>query len=168
MRIHWLLPVAVALTPTLIRADDLPKPKPGLWEITGTSDRDNGQSHVMKMCTDNKTQALFSHFGDQMGKDKCSKRDVQNQGTQVVTDTVCNIAQSQVTSHAVMTFDNPTSFSIKVQSRYEPALFGRTESNSTQTGKWVGACPADMKPGDVLSPNGVRINLNAVLESKPQ
>lgn len=48
------------------------------------------------------------------------------------------------------------------------ALFGKTESNSTQTGKWVGACPADMKPGDVLSPNGVKINLHAVLESKPR
>ena len=108
MRIPWLLLAAVALTPTLTRADDLPKRKPGLWEITGTSDRDNGQSHVMKMCTDEKTQALFSHFGDQMGKNRCSKRDVQNQGTQVITDTVCNIAQSQVTSHAVMTFDDPT------------------------------------------------------------
>lgn len=32
----------------------------------------------MKMCTDSKTQALFSHFGAQMGKNKCSKRDVQN------------------------------------------------------------------------------------------
>jgi hypothetical protein len=53
-------------------------------------------------------------------------------------------------------------------SHFDPALFGKTESNSTQTGKWLGACPADMKPGDMLSPNGVKINLNAVLESKPQ
>jgi len=31
---------------------------------------------------------MFAHFGDQMGKNKCSKRDVQNQGSQVITDTV--------------------------------------------------------------------------------
>ena len=168
MRIHWLMVTAVALTPTLTQADDLPARKPGLWEITGTSDRNEGASHTMKMCTDDKTQQFLSHFGDQMGKNRCSKRDVQNQGTQVITDTVCNVAQSQVTSHTVMTFDSTTSFTIQNHSHYEPALFGKTESNSTQTGKWVGACPADMKPGDVLSPNGVKINLNAVLESKPQ
>ena len=168
MRIHWLIVTAVALTPALTQADDLPKRKPGLWEIVGTSDRDNSQSHTVKMCTDDKTQEVFAHFGDQMGKNRCSKRDVQNQGTQVITDTVCNIAQSQVTSHTVMTFDSATSFTIQIHSHYDPALFGRTESNSTQTGKWVSACPADMKPGDMLSPNGVRIYLNAVLESKPQ
>ena len=89
-------------------------------------------------------------------------------GNLVLSDTVCNIAKSQVTSHAVMNFDSATSFSIQVHSHYEPALFGRTDSNSTHTGKWVGACPADLKPGDVLSPNGVKINMNAVLESKSQ
>jgi hypothetical protein len=93
---------------------------------------------------------------------------VQNQGSQVITDTVCNIAQSQVTSHTVMTFESPTSFTIEIHSHFDPALFGKTESNSTQTGKWLGACPADMKPGDMLSPNGVKINLNSMLESKSQ
>ena len=168
MRTQWLLVATLALTPTLTQADDLPKRKPGLWEITTTSDRPNSQPMTAKMCTDDKTQQLFAHFGDQAAKTKCSKRDVQNQGTTVITDTVCNIAKSQVTSHAVMNFDSATSFSIQVHSHYEPALFGRTDSNSTHTGKWVGACPADLKPGDVLSPNGVKINMNAVLESKAQ
>ena len=168
MRIYWLLVAAVTLTPTLTQADDMPKRKPGLWEITTTSDRANSRPMTAKMCTDDKTQTLFAHFGDQVGKTRCSKRDVQNQGTQVITDTVCNIAKSQVTSHTVMNFDSITSFSIQVHSHYEPALFGSTDSNSTHTGKWVGACPADMKPGEVLSPNGVKINMNAVLESKAQ
>src|SRR5579859_5751294 len=168
MRTQWILIAALVTSVTCVQAQDAPKRKPGLWEIVSSSDRSGSQPRTVKMCTDAKTADLFSQLGDRASQKACSKRDVQNQGSQIVTDTVCTIAQSQVTSHTVMTFDNPTSFTIKVHSRYEPALFGRTESNSTQTGKWVGACPADMKPGEVLSPNGVRINLNAVLESKPQ
>lgn len=168
MRIYWLTITAVALLPTLTHADDLPKRKPGLWEIVGTSDHREGAPQTTRMCTDDKTQDLLSRLSDQVGKNKCSKRDVQNQGTQVVTDSVCTIAQSQVTSHTVMTFDSTTSFTIQMHSHFEPALFGKTESNSTQSGKWVGACPADMKPGEMVSPNGARINLNTVLESKPQ
>ena len=48
----------------------------------------------------------------------------------------------------------------------EPALFGKTETSSTQVGKWVGACPADMKAGDVVTANGMKFNLHAMLESK--
>ena len=169
MRIYWLTTItAVALLPTLTHADGLPKRKPGLWEIVGTSDRHEGAPQTTRMCTDDKTQDLLSRLSDQVGKNKCSKRDVQNQGTQVVTDSVCTIAQSQVTSHTVMNFDSTTSFTIQMHSHFEPALFGKTESNSTQSGKWVGPCPADLKPGEMVSPNGVRINLNTVLESKPQ
>ena len=168
MRIHCLTLTAVALLPTLSNADDLPKRKSGLWEIVGTSDRHEGAPQTIRMCTDDKTQDLLSRLSDQVGKNKCSKRDVQNQGTQVITDSVCTIAQSQVTSHTVMNFDSTTSFTIQMHSHFEPALLGKTESNSTQSGKWVGACPADMKPGEMVSPNGVRINLNTVLESKPQ
>jgi len=165
MRTHWLL-VAAALVSTLTRADDLPKHKPGLWEIVGTSEHANGRPQTVKMCTDDKTQQMFAHIGEQMGKNKCSKRAARSQGNQVITDTVCNIAQSQVTSHTIMTFESPTSFTIEIHSRFEPALFGQTESNSTHIGKWLGACPADLKPGEMLSPNGVKINLSAVLESK--
>ena len=168
MRIYCLTLTAVALLPTLSNADDLPKRKSGLWEIVGTSDRHEGAPQTIRMCTDDKTQDLLSRLSDQVGKNKCSKRDVQNQGTQVITDSVCTIAQSQVTSHTVMNFDSTTSFTIQMHSHFEPALLGKTESNSTQSGKWVGACPADMKPGEMVSPNGVRINLNTVLESKPQ
>jgi hypothetical protein len=166
MRTHWILFAALATFVTCLYAQDAPKRRPGLWEIVGTSDRNNGEPRTTKMCTDEKTEGLFTHLGDRVSKGVCSKRDVQNQGSQVVTDSVCTIAQTQVTSHTVMTFDSPTSFTIEIHSRYEPALFGRTESSATHVGKWVGACPTDMKAGDVVTPNGTRINLNTMLESK--
>jgi Protein of unknown function (DUF3617) len=167
MRTHWIL-IAALVTSVICHAQtqDVPKRKPGLWEIVTSSDRSNSAARTVKMCTDEKTGGLFSQLGDRVSKGVCSRRDVQNQGSQIVTDSVCTIAKSQVTSHTVMTFDSPTSFTIEVHSRYEPALFGKSETSSTQVGKWVGACPSDMKAGDVLTPTGTKINLNTMLESK--
>ena len=50
MRIHWLIVAAVALSTAQAHADDspnLPKRKPGLWEIVRTSDRNSDQSHTV-------------------------------------------------------------------------------------------------------------------------
>ena len=91
---------------TCVQAQDAPKRKPGLWEIVSSSDRSGSQPRTVKMCTDEKTADLFSQLGDRAGQKVCSKQDVQHQGARIITDTVCTIAQSQVTSHAVMTFDN--------------------------------------------------------------
>jgi len=166
MRTQWILIAALVTSITCVQAQDAPKRKPGLWEIVSSSDRNGSEPRTVKMCTDAKTADLFSQLGDRASQKMCSKRDVQNQGAQIITDTVCTIAQSQVTSHTVMTFDNPTSFTIEVHSRYEPALFGRSETNSTQVGKWAGPCPSDMKAGDVVTANGTKFNLHAMLESK--
>jgi Protein of unknown function (DUF3617) len=166
MRTQWILLAALATSVACVQAQDTPQRKPGLWEIVGTSDHNGGTPRTVKMCTDAKSEGLFTQLGDRVSKGLCSKRDVQNQGAQIVTDSVCTIAQSQVTSHTVMTFDSPTSFTIEVHSRYDPALFGKTETNSTHVGKWVGPCPSDMKAGDVLTANGEKINLGAMLESK--
>ena len=41
-------------------------------------------------------------------------------------------------------------------------MMGRNESSMTQEAKWAGACPADMKPGDMIGPNGMKMNLKPV------
>jgi hypothetical protein len=54
---------------------------------------------------------------------------------------------------------------------YDPPLAGKGELRSTQDAKWLGACPADMKPGDVLvkpspmMPMSIRMNLNDMLKA---
>ena len=44
------------------------------------------------------------------------------------------------------------------------------QANGTQDmemkGTWEGACPADMKPGDMLLPGGVKVNLNSMAAMK--
>jgi hypothetical protein len=181
MRFQWLLVTTVALVPTLIQANDMPTRKPGLWEMTWTSDVDNsptpaqddGQPHlslqrVTRICTDENFKEFYTRVGEPMHQARCSKHEVHKQGAQVTIDTVCSIAHSQVTSHAVMSFDDPNTVTLQIHSHYEPAVHGRTETNKTQTGKWLGACPADMKPGDVLFQNGVKTNDSRMLESTPR
>ena len=35
-------------------------------------------------------------------------------------------------------------------------------------GRWLGACPADMQPGDLLMPNGMKINPSKMPQGQPK
>jgi hypothetical protein len=41
----------------------------------------------------------------------------------------------------------------------DPPMAGHADSTFTQDGKWQGACPADMKPGDMVMPTGMKMNI---------
>ena len=51
MRIHGLVAATLALLPTLAQADDTPKRRPGLREITSTSDRPDSQPRTRSPAT---------------------------------------------------------------------------------------------------------------------
>jgi hypothetical protein len=38
---------------------------------------------------------------------------------------------------------------------YEPAFHGKTDEALTQDQKYLGSCPAGMKPGDRIMPGGI-------------
>jgi hypothetical protein len=43
---------------------------------------------------------------------------------------------------------------------------GKSDSTTTQQAKWIGACPPDMRPGDLVTGNGVKINLRDLATGK--
>ena len=133
---------------------DLPARKAGLWEIKMTMEGRNFPMPVAQHCIDAETDKLMSAIGDAR-QQMCSKRDVQKVGSTVVVDSVCKIGETTTTSHAVVSGDFNSAYTVKVSSKREggPAMPGLpADGTSTMTidAKWLGPCAADQRPGDMI------------------
>lgn len=150
----------------------LPARKPGLWEINMNAADPNAPQRLQKVCLDSATDQLLYKVGAGASQKLCSKLDVSNNGSRVVVDSECHIAGTTATSHSVTTISSDTAYHTDVRVHYEPAMFGRTDSAASHEAKWVGQCPPDMRPGDVLVtsprlPTPMRMNLNEMFNATP-
>lgn len=115
---------------------------------------------VSKLCIDATSDAAMQKAAlDNLGT-SCSKRDIVRGGSTITIDSICTIGQRTVTTHMTMRFDGDATYHNEIQSHFEPPIVtGRPDSVAIQDGKWAGPCPADMEPGDMIMPNGTKINV---------
>jgi hypothetical protein len=141
-------------------AVDLPVRKPGLWEMKVVRAGSPMPEMTMQHCTDETTDKEMSAAASPMGKDMCSRQDIQKTATGYVSDSVCGVAGVTVTSHAEITGDFNFAYTVKATSHAERGAGGAPHDTvSTIEAKWLGACKADQKPGDILMPGGMKMNI---------
>ena len=148
-----LLPAAGA------QAVELPIRKAGLWEMkmvrTGGSMPEMTMQHCTDATTDKQMSTSFSP-----GKETCAKQDIQKTATGYASDSVCSVGGMTITSHADITGDFNSAYTVKSTSRTEGAPSGMPrDSATTIEAKWLGACKGDQKPGDIVMPGGVKMNI---------
>ena len=148
-----LWPVADAL------AVELPVRKAGLWEMkmvrTGGAIPDMTMQHCTDATTDKQMSTSFSP-----GKDTCSRQDIQKTATGYVSDSVCGVASMTITSHAEITGDFNSAYTVKVTSKTEGGPSGvPRDGTTTIEAKWLGACKPDQKAGDIVMPGGMKMNI---------
>jgi hypothetical protein len=80
---------------------------------------------------------------------------VVKSGDTTTIDSVCSVAGRNATSHAVVTgsFDSAYTMTVASKSDVGPGI------NMTIAAKWLGPCQADQKPGDLILPGGIKMNL---------
>lgn len=148
-----LWPVADAL------AVELPVRKAGLWEMKMVRAGGSMPNMTMQHCTDATTDKQMS-TSFSPGKETCSKQDIQKTATGYVSDSVCSVAGMTITSHADFTGDFNSAYTVKSTSRTEGAPSGMPrESTTTIEAKWLGACKSDQRPGDIVMPGGMKMNI---------
>src|SRR3984957_20979426 len=152
----------LACATTAVLAVDLPTRKPGLWEVTLNMAGGKMPPRLMKFCTDAETDAALYKLGMNAAQGICSRNDIQRSGNVVTMDSECKLGDTKMTSRAVMTFAGDSAYHTDIQSHFDPPIMGRSESSMTQEAKWAGACPADMRPGDMVAPNGMKMNLKSI------
>jgi hypothetical protein len=151
---------------------DLPTRRAGLWDIKMTFEGRNIPAQAMQQCIDAATDKLMNGSFASQRTEACSKQDVQRVGTTIVVDSVCKFGAMTTTSHAVISGNFDQAYTVKVSSTREggpPAPKGAPDgqSNMTMEAKWVGPCKADQKPGDMVMPNGMKMNVRDVQNMIP-
>jgi Protein of unknown function (DUF3617) len=135
-------------------AAEFPARKAGLWEVKTTTS--TGHSVQIQQCVDAKTdEAMQANVGAAPQRD-CSKRDVQKSGATITIDSVCTTAGKTRTSHMVITGSFDSDYTMVITSQSDALPAPRT---TTMSAKWLGPCAADQKPGDMIMPNGMKMNL---------
>ncbi len=147
-------------------AAELPTRKPGLWEMKMLP---SGQMPGMTMqhCTDEATDKRMTAAFAPMAKDICSKNETQKTATGYVTDSVCTVGGISSTTRADVTGDFNSAYMVKTTMQMQNAPKG-TPRDSTMSveAKWLGACPATMKPGDIMMPGGIKMNVSDMEKAK--
>lgn len=138
-------------------ADDMPSRKPGLWEVSMHMGA-NLPPQTMKLCVDAATDAAMFKMGMNAAQGMCSRNDMHRSGNVVTMDSQCKMGETQTTTHVVVTFTGDSAYTTDIKSHMDPPIMGRADVAMTQDGKWTGPCPADMQPGDVIAPNGMKMN----------
>lgn len=156
---YLALPLIVAAT-TTASAIDLPTRKAGLWEIKMVREGSAASNMTTQHCTDEATDKKMTASAQPMASEMCSKQDTQKTAAGYVTDSVCSMAGMTMTSHSETTGDFNSAYTVKVTSHYDNPMPGLPkESAMTIEAKWLGACRADQKPGDIVMPGGIKMNI---------
>jgi hypothetical protein len=142
-------------------ADELPIRKAGLWEMKVMRTGSPMPDMTMQHCTDETTDKEMSTAFSPMSKEVCSKKDVQKTATGFVSDSVCGIAGVSITSHSEIVGDFNSAYTVKTTSHSEGGPAATKGDHETMIeAKWLGACKPDQKPGDIVMPGGMKINLH--------
>jgi Protein of unknown function (DUF3617) len=131
-------------------AAEFPVRKAGLWEITIAGD------HPIKVrqCSDPASDQAMEQAG--IGVPDCGKRDVEKSGNTITVISVCTSARKTTVSHMVITGSLDSEYTMTMTTQGS----GRSvEPSMKLSGRWLGPCAAGQKPGDVIMPNGTKINI---------
>jgi hypothetical protein len=154
----------VFLAASPVYALDLPTRKPGLWELKMEFQGHNLPAQLMQQCTDANTDKLMTlNFGGAAERN-CQKRDIQRSGNAITVDSVCQFGEMTTTSHATVTGDFNSAYTVQVNSTRQggrpiPGVAPGGETRMTIAAKWLGPCTSGQKPGDVMMGSGMKMNV---------
>jgi hypothetical protein len=150
-----------------VAAMTMPERRPGLWEQTMTSEKMN---QVTQLCLDETVGKRLSAFGQQAGKSTCAKNSVTPRaGGGWEFSSSCDMGPAgHIESHGVATGDLGTHYVVDITSVTTGSAMPQAngEHKMKLEAAWKGACPADMRPGDMSMPGGMKINMIDMMDGK--
>jgi hypothetical protein len=140
-------------------AEDIPIRKPGLWEMKMVRANSPTPETAMQQCTDESTDKEMSTAATPLANLVCSKRDTQKTATGFVSDSVCGFGNATIATHSEISGDFNSAYTINSTSHSERGPI-KGDHVTTIEAKWLGACKPDQKPGDIMMPGGMKMNIH--------
>jgi Protein of unknown function (DUF3617) len=154
----------LALFSFAAQAQQFPKLKPGLWEMTTTSTRSKDRPPMKSsLCTDASLQQEMVRMSTGMMQGMCSKFDTKLVGNTFSGEAICNLGSSTMRSRSVMTLIGDTAYRTEAHATFDPPMGGISQSDTVIEGRNVGACKPGQQPGDMTMPNGQTMNIRNMM-----
>jgi hypothetical protein len=155
----WLVASLMAVWPGP-EAVELPLRKAGLWEMKLVRTGSPLPEMTMQHCTDATTDKDMATASSPVAKEFCSRRDILQTATGYAMDSVCSVAGVSMTTHSEITGDFGSAYTVKTTTHSDRVVTGLPkDATTTIEAKWLGACKADQRPGDIVMPGGFKLNV---------
>ncbi len=153
-----------ALFSFVAQAQQFPKLKPGLWEMTTTNTRSKDRPPLKSsLCTDASLQQELIRMSTGMMQGMCSKFDTKYVGNTFTGEAICNLGSSTMRSRSVMTLTGDTAYRTESHATFDPPMGGISQSDTVIEGRNIGACKPGQQPGDMTMPNGQTMNIRNMM-----
>lgn len=158
-------------------AQDIPKRKPGLWEMSMQMPGQGGMPAVStKQCVDEQSDAEMHRkaFAGNDPKTQCKQLSNKRIAGGVEIEAECKTDDGgTVKSVARITGDMQTSYAMENDMTFTPPRNGLSKARLSMKGTHRGACPAGMKGGDIQmttlgGPGGVTIDVEKLKNMSPE
>jgi hypothetical protein len=141
-------------------AEELPTRKAGLWEMKIVKVGGSVPEMTMQHCTDATTDKEMSNSVSPIAKQICTRQDIKKTATGYVTDSDCSVAGVSMTTHAEISGDFNSGYSVTSTTHSDKGPTGKPLDATTKIeAKWMGDCKPGQKPGDILMPGGFKLNV---------
>ncbi|MDQ7958570.1 MAG: DUF3617 family protein [Rhodocyclaceae bacterium] len=157
-----LLPLA-ALATHALAGPTFPERKAGWWEMRSTPKTGARDSIVVQQCADPATDKALQEYGlsqPKMNRKFCKEEMRNEAGKMLVHTEVCRQSETTMTRRIVMSGDFNAAYRVESHTVYDPApKVAPRDDDMVAEMRWLGACPAGMKAGDMMLPGGMKTNI---------
>jgi hypothetical protein len=140
-----------------------PVRKAGLWEQVLTRDGKPGRLGVLTLCVDPATDHKLGVFGRHFGKGDCDREVTRDAAGVYHFASTCTLPNGAVVK-SMGTASGDFGAGYKVHSEVNITGAPLAPMNGMHvidiTGRYQGACPATMRPGDVSLGSGMKVNMD--------
>jgi hypothetical protein len=154
---------AASAAPSQASADEVPVRKAGLWEVRTVVGGGAGNGLTLKQCIDDNTDRMMNSLTGPLAETACPRLDVKRAGDTVTVDAACTVLNKTATTRAVITGSFERAYEMQVTAHGDamPAVA------MTVTGTFIGPCAAGQKPGDLVMPGGIKLNIVEMRKLSP-
>jgi hypothetical protein len=151
-----VLITALALPFAAAWAGHPPKLKEGLWDIRGRRlelPGDKRSEFSYKLCRDHgydkAADAQLEHVKG------CATTLTDEGNGKFSFASTCKLSDTSIVSNGVSIYASDKLLHVETHASFSPAFNGKTEETIVEDQQFLGKCPAAMRPGDTLPPDGI-------------
>jgi len=154
----------ILLVANHVSAQDAPKRKSGLWEITRTTTYTQEKPKRIQVCVDEASDNALQQVAEGMRGETCTTNKLSQDGDKLVVDATCTLRATTAQTHAVINGKFDSAYTIESKSTYKPPLAGFTAGHAQLVARWTGPCAKGQHPGESILDTGVVSDSSGALE----